>query len=378
MSPIRKREPEPTSQNPTTDEGPVLENQLENHSKAEGPESAPDRGKRPESGLKGLESGPLALPAGEPKTAPPWGGRFGVPWANARPLLPVFAAAAAEFGLPPELPIAVGLVESNWTQAKNGAVLCVGDAYGGGQSCGIMQVKPTLWAKILPDADWRTAEGNIRLGCALLRRWIDETGSWQEAIKTKYHPGTSGNGTTPESYVRSLTGLMAEIAAANTAPAPEPPKPADPLSAILGGKPVPAITYGWLADAGLNYYAYGVNHGTSRSTQHPGVDLGVPCGTALHAPAAGVVDCVGNAGTPRWGQACGAYADVDGGGVGNVTILLDGGVKLTLGHCRQAFVTPGQRVTAGQKVATVGSMNGCHVHIEVSIAIEEGERCPPR
>jgi hypothetical protein len=57
---------------------------------------------------------------------------------------------------------------------------------------------------------------------------------------------------------------------------------------------------------------------------------------------------------------------MDGGGKGNLTILHDAGIKLTLGHVRDVFVKPGDRVKQGQRVATVGSMNGCHVHVEVS------------
>lgn len=156
-----------------------------------------------------------------------------------------------------------------------------------------------------------------------------------------------------------------------TTPAPQPEQRRDPISVIVGGK-VPPIDYGWRSDAGLDYYRYGVGHGTNRSTEHTGLDIPLACGTALYAPFDGVVDCVGEAGTPRWGQGCGAYRDVDGGGVGNLTILLDtqyqgSPVKLTLGHVRQAFVRPGDRVKAGQRVATVGSMNGCHVHVETSI-----------
>jgi murein DD-endopeptidase MepM/ murein hydrolase activator NlpD len=136
---------------------------------------------------------------------------------------------------------------------------------------------------------------------------------------------------------------------------------------VIVGGPYPRIDYGFGSDVGLNYYKYGVGHGTQRPTQHTGYDVSVPCGTKLYTPISGIVDCVGNRGTPRWGQGCGAYADVDGGGVGNITIMGDSGHKLTLGHCRLAHVQPGQRVEAGQLVGTVGSMNGCHVHVEVSV-----------
>lgn len=154
------------------------------------------------------------------------------------------------------------------------------------------------------------------------------------------------------------------------------PEPNDPLKLIAK---VPfTVTYGWLADVGLAYYDYGVGHGTTRKTQHTGVDLPVPYGTPLYAPFSGTVLCVGDQGNPCWGQGCGAYNDYgnSGGGtkqgVGNVTIMLDTSyqgspVKLTLGHCRTAQVKVGQKILAGQQVATSGGMNGAHCHVETAI-----------
>ncbi len=147
---------------------------------------------------------------------------------------------------------------------------------------------------------------------------------------------------------------------------------ADPISVIVGGR---AFTddYGFKADAGLHYYAFGVGHGTERDTQHTGIDAGVPYGTPLYTPVFGVVRCIGDSGTPDWGQSCGAYndfGDAAGGtklGVGNITIMLDGGVKLTLGHCRKALVKVGDRVTAGQQVGVSGGMSGPHAHCECSV-----------
>lgn len=242
-------------------------------------------------------------------------------------------------------------------------------------ACGPFQIKHRYHRQRCPECDFSTVAGQAELaahiiGMTMAERGIDEYG----ALTAVYFPTDDANGTSQNAYVKRVRELVRrmEADAAGTTPAPEPtpapPKPVDPLSAILGRKPVPPVTYGWLDDVGLDYYGYGVGHGTQRSTQHTGIDLSLPCGASLHAPAAGVVDCVGDAGAPRWGQACGAYRDVDGGGAGNVSVLLDPGrVKLTLGHCRDAFVRPGQRVAAGQKVATVGSMNGCHVHVETSI-----------
>lgn len=151
-------------------------------------------------------------------------------------------------------------------------------------------------------------------------------------------------------------------------PPPKPkPKPVQDPIAVIVGDSYPPIDYGFGADAGLHYYAYGVGHGLQRDTQHTGYDVGVPLGTKLYTPINGVVDCVGGKGTPRWGQGCGAYADTITGGVGNLTIFGDTGHKLTFGHCNKSLVTPGQRVTAGQQVGTSGGMNGPHVHVEISV-----------
>ena len=78
----------------------------------------------------------------------------------------------------------------------------------------------------------------------------------------------------------------------------------DPLAVIFGGVPA-RVEYGFLADVGLNYYAYGVGHGTTRPTQHTGDDVLVPDETPLYAPAPGIVTCVGWRGNPTYGQGCG-------------------------------------------------------------------------
>lgn len=206
---------------------------------------------------------------------------------------------------------------------------------------------------------------NIAVGVAILESFYQQYGSLDAASSAFFtgNPtwagaGDSVNRNTPAWYRKTLNALIAEQQAFD---------PVDPIGVIVGGVGYPPIDYGFGSDVGLSYYAYGVGHGLQRATQHTGYDVAVPCGTRLYTPIAGSVDCVGNRGTPRWGQGCGAYADVDGGGVGNITIMGDSGHKLTLGHCRTATVQPGQRVTAGQQVGTVGSMNGCHVHVEVSV-----------
>jgi hypothetical protein len=41
--------------------------------------------------------------------------------------------------------------------------------------------------------------------------FIAQHGSWQDAIRLKYHPGVSPNGTTPQMYVDTITSLMNEM-----------------------------------------------------------------------------------------------------------------------------------------------------------------------
>ncbi|MDQ3693169.1 MAG: peptidoglycan DD-metalloendopeptidase family protein [Chloroflexota bacterium] len=307
----------------------------------------------------------MKLPTGPVRARAPWGS-FGCPWENATRFLPHYQAAHRKY---PTVSVALGACVSILESCATPGAISKDDGHGGGPARGIMQVK-AHWDRLAPGADVMTAAGGILLGFAVMDYAIREQGSWQNAIRNVYHPGVDPNsGATPETYVQSITALLAEWEAATAldpGPEPRPPVETDPYHVLMGGD-YPPVTYGFLADVGLNFYAYGVNHGTQRSTQHTGDDIAVACGTPLYAPAPGIVDCVGHAGTPRWGQSCGAYGD-DGGGKGNLTILLDPGkVKLTLGHVRDVFVRPGDRVVAGQRVATVGTMRGCHVHVETSV-----------
>lgn len=154
---------------------------------------------------------------------------------------------------------------------------------------------------------------------------------------------------------------IANSAGCGTSP---PPSTDDPIRVIVGGN-YPPVTYGFLDDVGLDFYAYVVGHGGTKSTQHSGDDVGVADNTKLYTPCAGKVLCVGTSGANNWGQGCGFYHD-DEGGIGNITILFDSGYKLTLGHCTSAAVSVGQRVVAGQYVGMSGSANGDHVHIEMA------------
>lgn len=323
-----------------------------------------------------------SLPTGPVVTRNPKGQSYGIPWSQLTRWDNEVQEAASESSVPEPRLYGHMLIES---QGKPRAVQ---QNNANGWSYGLLQVVPRYWRALINElagANYRTENeaGNalldnprlaVRAGAAVLRRYFDDHQDWDRASSAFFtgNPNWEGadnvNGTRGGDYRRTLNQAITEFESATHPNQPEPPTPpkeTDPYKIIMGGDYSP-VTYGFLADAGLSYYEYGVGHGTTRATQHTGDDIVAACGTSLYAPAAGIVECVGSAGIPRWGQGCGAYGDVDGGGKGNLTIFLDAGIKLVLGHVREVFVTVGDRVKQGQRVATVGSMNGCHVHVEVA------------
>lgn len=306
---------------------------------------------------------------------------YGIPWSNVTRYAKHYAEAEDFYTLPRFLNAAMGVVESDSTQERDGVTITRDDGFGDGLSVGIMQVKPQLWQSVAPEADPYQARGNIFLGSALMAQFIKKRGSWQQAIVKDYFPTNDANGTTQSAYVQAVTSLMSEMAnqlQATPSPAPPPsPQPApaaDPYTVIGGGVPY-SVNYGFRADVGLNYYLYGVGHGTTTPTQHTGDDVLWPDETKLYTPIDGVVTCVGWTGEVTWGQGCGYYEDYTANlghdrSIGNITIKGTGkaeGYKLVLGHCSDAAVIYGQGVKAGQLVGYSGGMNGPHTHVEVAV-----------
>jgi Peptidase family M23 len=297
---------------------------------------------------------------------------YDFPWNRTAKFDAAFETAAKKTQLEPAWLAAISVIESDSTHYGNdGAPISRYDTDRKYPSIGVMQVKLGYHSWRDPKVDGKTPEGNIALAALVLREGIDQYGSIDASLSYKYHPGIDPNGTTPGSYIAVFHSLLGEIEHA-TAPMPEPgpvKPPAErqhPYDIMFGGYPW-RVEYGFLADVGLNYYTYGVNHGTSRSTMHTGDDVLVPDETALYALAPGRVTCVGWQGEVTWGQGCGYFEDVDGGGIGNISILYDSGHKVVYGHSSRSYVDYGDRVVAGQKIGTSGSMNGPHTHVEVAV-----------
>ncbi|MBL8068473.1 MAG: peptidoglycan DD-metalloendopeptidase family protein [Armatimonadetes bacterium] len=101
-------------------------------------------------------------------------------------------------------------------------------------------------------------------------------------------------------------------------------------------------------------FGYRVHPISGVRKMHTGQDIAAPSGTAIKAAGSGKVITA-------------AYLN----GYGN-TVVIDhgGGVSTLYGHCSRLFVSVGQTVSQGQKIAAVGSTGystGPHLHFEVRI-----------
>jgi len=98
---------------------------------------------------------------------------------------------------------------------------------------------------------------------------------------------------------------------------------------------------------------------------HTGIDITASAGTPIYATGAGVVESA-------------TYNTQGLSGYGNCVVINHGfGYKTLYGHCKEMLVRPGQKVTRGQQIATVGSTGasiGNHIHYEV---LDRGQKVNP-
>lgn len=96
---------------------------------------------------------------------------------------------------------------------------------------------------------------------------------------------------------------------------------------------------------------FGANE-SIRDHTHKGMDIAAPNGTSIKAAADGTV----------------TYADWMGG-YGNLVIIShENGIQTYYGHCSKLYVSKGEKVTAGDVIAAVGSTGnstGNHLHFEI-------------
>ena len=99
-------------------------------------------------------------------------------------------------------------------------------------------------------------------------------------------------------------------------------------------------------------------------TTHYGLDIANKIGTPIFAVADGVVEKSGPAsGFGLW-----------------VVVRHDDGSRSVYGHINQAFVTAGDRVSAGNRIAEVGNRGqstGPHLHLEIRQGSPSGNKVDP-
>lgn len=109
---------------------------------------------------------------------------------------------------------------------------------------------------------------------------------------------------------------------------------------LLASKPV----------SGIVSSRFGATNGRDHS--HKGIDIAAPTGTPIYACGDGKVTRAG------WAN-----------GYGYLVVISHGnGVETYYGHCSKLFVSAGQTVSSGAKIANVGSTgrsSGSHLHLEI-------------
>lgn len=124
-------------------------------------------------------------------------------------------------------------------------------------------------------------------------------------------------------------------------------------AAIRNGSVVNDVILSTAPVSGRITSRFGVNE-SIRDHSHGGLDIGAANGTPIVAAADGVVKLA-------------QY----NGGYGNLVIISHGnGVETYYGHCSKLYVSAGQSVSAGEKIAAVGSTGhstGNHLHFEVRV-----------
>lgn len=122
-------------------------------------------------------------------------------------------------------------------------------------------------------------------------------------------------------------------------------------SARLASLPSIMPTSGWLT----SQFSRGRKHPVLHVTRpHEGIDVAAPMGTAIVAPAAGVVRFVGNQ------SGYGLVLEIDHGN----------GIVTRFAHQSRTVVRQGDRVTRGQHVGNVGNSGlstGPHLHYEIHV-----------
>jgi murein DD-endopeptidase MepM/ murein hydrolase activator NlpD len=148
---------------------------------------------------------------------------------------------------------------------------------------------------------------------------------------------------------QAIAAASDAIAAKLRARAADSPSQSGGSGPSTGSGAAPAGGFIWPVSAPITS-PFGMRWGTL----HPGLDLGAPYGTPIHAAAAGTVVWCG------WESGYGNFVVIDHGG----------GIATAYGHQSRIAVSCNEQVAQGQVIGYVGSTGfstGAHLHFEVRV-----------
>ena len=153
----------------------------------------------------------------------------------------------------------------------------------------------------------------------------------------------------PERVVRGTTLPRTAAVAAPKAPAAATARRTPPRATRARTSRPAAVRKGWVRPCRGPLTSY---YGMRWGRMHKGLDFGCSYGTPIYAASSGTV----------------TFAGPQGGYGRLITIRHSGGWVTAYGHMSRMIVRSGQRVSAGQVIAYVGSAGhstGPHLHFEV-------------
>jgi murein DD-endopeptidase MepM/ murein hydrolase activator NlpD len=278
-------------------------------------------------------------------------------WAKVNQWDASVARYASQYGVPPNLMKAIMRVESGGDpNARNPS-----------GATGLMQIMADIWN----GGNWQQLldpEFNIKKSAEILRANYDQHGSWEMAARAYLGlSGTDNMGNDQHSYWAMVDRYWNELDANASGMFGGEAKPVQAvtnLNAIWGGQEFPISqehgpTEFSLRPENRDMYDYSLEY--MDTWGHPGIDVAMPVGTKLYAPANGTVIFAG--GTGYYVNELGSNPPQ----TGELRIQLDNGHEVILGHMAGIHLPVGARVQAGTYVGVSGYPSAPHVHLEYRI-----------
>jgi murein DD-endopeptidase MepM/ murein hydrolase activator NlpD len=275
-----------------------------------------------------------------------------------------FQAAAARFGMDPNVLKAIAIIERGWGDQN---VSIAG-------AIGIMQIMPNGYHELQAQfPNWKTdPTQNIMLGAAILADKIRSGGSLDMGVQGYLGFGEDAYGTDNNEYLAMFKAEYAKLQSSGGViggGAPFTGQAGNSYLSVFGGVSYPISSQHAQHNGAPPSWYYRIDDelGIPIGT-HPGLDVAMPNGTTLYMPTGmtGVVQVASGANGYGYDPSGGVARSGDG--TGELRILLSNGHILLLGHMQRIFFSPGQQVTGGMALGLSGTAgSGAHVHMEYRI-----------